>query len=157
MGLKYHGQRSLKVYSPWGHEELDKTEHAHKNNLICIKQTCFNLADKLVDGNSWGSHLTVYLPSVRLVQTEIDSVYKALHRCGIQRQAGQGFAPLFPLFPQPSPSGGTITLQHHSPPQWCWAHLTIHAPPLRSKQSRTLPSHLEHTKHTNSLPLLDHG
>ena len=103
-----------------------------------------------MDGNSWGSHLTVYLPSVRLVQTEIDSVYKALHRCGIQRQAGQGFAPLFPLFPQPSPSGGTITLQHHSPPQWCWAHLTIHAPPLRSKQSRTLPSHLEHTKHTNS-------
>ena len=24
-----HGQRSLAGYSPWGHKELDRTEHAH--------------------------------------------------------------------------------------------------------------------------------
>ena len=24
-----HGQRSLEGYSPWGHKELDKTEHTH--------------------------------------------------------------------------------------------------------------------------------
>ena len=26
---KFHGQRSLVGYSPWGHKELDKTEHTH--------------------------------------------------------------------------------------------------------------------------------
>ena len=26
---KFHGQRSLAGYSPWGHKELDITEHAH--------------------------------------------------------------------------------------------------------------------------------
>ena len=26
---KFHGQRSLVGYSPWGHTELDTTEHAH--------------------------------------------------------------------------------------------------------------------------------
>ena len=25
---EFHGQRSLASYSPWGHEELDTTEHA---------------------------------------------------------------------------------------------------------------------------------
>ena len=25
---KFHGQRSLASYSPWGHKELDMTEHA---------------------------------------------------------------------------------------------------------------------------------
>ena len=26
---KFHGQRSLVGYGPWGHEELDRTEHMH--------------------------------------------------------------------------------------------------------------------------------
>ena len=26
---KFHGQRSLAGYSPWGHEESDTTEHAY--------------------------------------------------------------------------------------------------------------------------------
>ena len=26
---KSHGQRSLTGYSPWGHKELDTTEHSH--------------------------------------------------------------------------------------------------------------------------------
>ena len=26
---KFHGQRNLEVYSPWGHKELDMAEHAH--------------------------------------------------------------------------------------------------------------------------------
>ena len=26
---KFHRQRSLVGYSPWGHQELDKTEHTH--------------------------------------------------------------------------------------------------------------------------------
>ena len=28
---KFHGQRSLAGYSPWGHKESDKTENPHKN------------------------------------------------------------------------------------------------------------------------------
>ena len=28
---KFHGQRSLAGYSPWGHKELDMTEHTHIN------------------------------------------------------------------------------------------------------------------------------
>ena len=30
---KSHGQRSLTGYSPWGHKELDMTEHAHTCKL----------------------------------------------------------------------------------------------------------------------------
>ena len=31
LAWKFHGQRSLEGYSPWGHEELDAIEHtAHK-------------------------------------------------------------------------------------------------------------------------------
>ena len=26
---KFHGQRDLSGYSPWGHKELDTTEHAY--------------------------------------------------------------------------------------------------------------------------------
>ena len=29
MTRKFHGQRSGEGYSPWGHKELDTTEHAH--------------------------------------------------------------------------------------------------------------------------------
>ena len=28
---KFHGQRRLVGYSPWGHKESDKTEHTHTN------------------------------------------------------------------------------------------------------------------------------
>ena len=30
---KFHGQRSLAGYSPWGHRELDMTEHTHKKDI----------------------------------------------------------------------------------------------------------------------------
>ena len=29
LAWKFHGQRSLAGYSPWGHKELDTTEHTH--------------------------------------------------------------------------------------------------------------------------------
>ena len=31
---KFHGQRSLAGYSPWGHEDSDKTEHACATGYI---------------------------------------------------------------------------------------------------------------------------
>ena len=30
----FHGQRNLVGYSPWGHKELDTTEHAHPHEVI---------------------------------------------------------------------------------------------------------------------------
>ena len=33
---KFHGQRSLGGYSPWGHEELDTTEHSH---TLCVTES----------------------------------------------------------------------------------------------------------------------
>ena len=30
---KSHGQRSLEGYSPWGHKDLDMTEHTHMQNI----------------------------------------------------------------------------------------------------------------------------
>ena len=33
---KFHGQRSLRSYSPWSSKALDTTEHAHKHNIICV-------------------------------------------------------------------------------------------------------------------------
>ena len=35
---EFHGQRSLGGYSPWGHKELDKTEHIHTHSLTA----CFS-------------------------------------------------------------------------------------------------------------------
>ena len=29
LAWKFHGQRSLAGYGPWGHKELDTTEHTH--------------------------------------------------------------------------------------------------------------------------------
>ena len=33
---KFHGQRTLVGYSPWGHKELDTTEHKQQQNF-CLK------------------------------------------------------------------------------------------------------------------------
>ena len=33
---KLHGQRSLAGYSPWGHKELDTTEHAHPQSKLHV-------------------------------------------------------------------------------------------------------------------------
>ena len=33
---KFHGQRSLSSYSPWGHKELDMAEHTYKHTLTDI-------------------------------------------------------------------------------------------------------------------------
>ena len=34
---KFHGQRSLVGYSPWGPKESDWTEHPHRRHRICIQ------------------------------------------------------------------------------------------------------------------------
>ena len=34
---KFHGQRSLVGYSPWGPKESDWTEHPHRHHRICIQ------------------------------------------------------------------------------------------------------------------------
>ena len=31
---KFHGQRSLAGYSPWGHKESDTTEHTHTHTVF---------------------------------------------------------------------------------------------------------------------------
>ena len=31
---KFHGQRSLEDYSPWGHKESDMTEHTHIQRTV---------------------------------------------------------------------------------------------------------------------------
>ena len=37
---KSHGQRSLVGYRPWGHKELDTTEHIHAySSVFCVSQT----------------------------------------------------------------------------------------------------------------------
>ena len=33
---KFHGQRSLVSYSPWGHKESDTTEHTHAHTHVCM-------------------------------------------------------------------------------------------------------------------------
>ena len=33
---KFHGQRSLAGYSPWGHKELDMIEHACTNDVKLV-------------------------------------------------------------------------------------------------------------------------
>ena len=41
---KPHGQRSLAVYSPWGHKKLNKTEHTHTHTTTtreCLVQIFF--------------------------------------------------------------------------------------------------------------------
>ena len=38
---KFHGQRSLVGYSPWGHKELGKTEHAHTHTHTQIQMKLF--------------------------------------------------------------------------------------------------------------------
>ena len=39
---KFHGQKSLAGYSPWGHKELDMTKHVHKSRSMLTrrKQKC---------------------------------------------------------------------------------------------------------------------
>ena len=38
---KFHGQRSLAGYSPWGHKESDTTENAHmQGNCATLSDTC---------------------------------------------------------------------------------------------------------------------
>ena len=34
---KFHGQRSLAGYTPWGHKESDTTEHPQRCDRICIE------------------------------------------------------------------------------------------------------------------------
>ena len=43
---KFHGQRSLAGYSPWGQKELDMTEQEH--NILCIHicVLCFFITQK---------------------------------------------------------------------------------------------------------------
>ena len=39
---KSHGHRSLLGYSPWGHKELDVTEHAHMHALAYLSDLLSN-------------------------------------------------------------------------------------------------------------------
>ena len=50
---KFHGQRNLAGYSPWGHKELDTTEWAHTHNGI--RQTINRSERKNHRGSSSGS------------------------------------------------------------------------------------------------------
>ena len=34
---KFHGQRSITGYSPWGHKDLDATEWAHGKHRACVE------------------------------------------------------------------------------------------------------------------------
>ena len=36
---KFHGQRSLVGYSPWGHKESDMTEHTEQHSNVKVTQT----------------------------------------------------------------------------------------------------------------------
>jgi len=36
---KFHGQRSLVGYSPWGRKESDMTERLHFTSFICITES----------------------------------------------------------------------------------------------------------------------
>ena len=41
---KFHGQRNLAGYSPWGHKELDITEHPHSHDVKAkVPSTMFPL------------------------------------------------------------------------------------------------------------------
>ena len=42
---KFHGQRSLVDYSPWGHKELDMTErtHTHTQTLHCTSNSYYSV------------------------------------------------------------------------------------------------------------------
>ena len=48
---KFHGQRSLAGYSPWGHKESDMTEHTGLLHLYC-EYTCIHECVH-VYGNGW--------------------------------------------------------------------------------------------------------
>ena len=39
---KFHGQRSLVGYSPWGHRELDTTEQLGMNSTLNTEQRQFH-------------------------------------------------------------------------------------------------------------------
>ena len=39
---KFHGQRRLASYSPWGHKEWDMTEYNRKYVLALTRHKCFN-------------------------------------------------------------------------------------------------------------------
>ena len=40
---KFHGQRGLAGYSPWGHKESDVTEHKYVNKLLFVFLSFFSL------------------------------------------------------------------------------------------------------------------
>ena len=52
---KSHGQRSQAGYSPWGHKELDMTEHTHMEKL----EPLFIVVGKVNDVVSVGKSLAV--------------------------------------------------------------------------------------------------
>ena len=50
---EFHGQRSMVIYSPWGHKELDMIEshthtHTHTHTHSCTQS--YNLSDVMADG-----------------------------------------------------------------------------------------------------------
>ena len=41
LAWKFHGQRSLVAYSPWGYTESDTIEHTHKSQYILVIKSSF--------------------------------------------------------------------------------------------------------------------
>ena len=60
---KFHGQRSLVGYSPWGHRKLDTTEHTNKHyNHHCIDREtisgkCHIMEQQALWGGTSGKNL----------------------------------------------------------------------------------------------------
>ena len=50
---KFHGQRSLAGYSPWGYNELDKTEHTHTYRYTPFGSSTQQLMDICVVSTFW--------------------------------------------------------------------------------------------------------
>ena len=44
--VKFHGQRSLAGYIPWGHKELDMTEHAHTHTMPSGSPSVYRAEEK---------------------------------------------------------------------------------------------------------------
>ena len=63
---KFHQQRSLAGYSPWGHKELDMTEYAHAHTHT---HTCLQVIEI---GKGFNLEL---LTLVKLLRTFFDKIY----------------------------------------------------------------------------------
>ena len=52
-----HGQRTLASYSPWGHKELDITDHTHSCHNYWELLTIYTISDKHTDSDEVGLNI----------------------------------------------------------------------------------------------------